>query len=156
MLSNNFKVDPRKLTTKQLDIDYKPLLSLIFRNAFPESVSSLVDALVTQFISASQAVPNYIDTYYLNRVDDQSLIKKLKECKPKGPLCCNVLKQYYNEKEGSFECLARIISGTISEGQRIKILGEGFTTLEQEDISKTTVKGLYLVMEGGRYKISVD
>lgn len=38
----------------------------------------------------------------------------------------------------------------------LRILGEGFTAAEQEDMAVTAAKGLHLVMEGGRYKISVD
>ena len=64
-----------------------------------------------------------------------------------------MVKQIYNERDGCFECLGRIISGTIKQGQQLRILGESFTAYEQEDMAVTTAKAISLVMEGGRYKL---
>jgi U5 small nuclear ribonucleoprotein component len=102
--------------------------------------------MVGKFESAKDAGPKYIKDQYL-KIEEQStqLYNKLLEGSTKGPLCINILKQYYNEKQGDFGCYGRIVSGTISRGQAIKVLGEKFTPEEQEDMVVTKAKGLYLI-----------
>lgn len=50
----------------------------------------------------------------------------------------------------------RILSGTIAQGQSVKILGEKYTSEEQEDMVVQKVRAVSVVQEGGRYKIEVD
>jgi U5 small nuclear ribonucleoprotein component len=40
----------------------------------------------------------------------------------------------HNENTGGFYSFGRIISGTIKRGEDVKILGEGYTVEEEEDV----------------------
>jgi len=55
------------------------------------------------------------------------------------------LKQYYSEKSSDFFLFGRILSGTITKGQTVRILGEKYTPEEQEDMVVNKVKALYMM-----------
>ena len=159
ILKEEFAVDTRQIKKQDYEIDINPLLTMVFRKAFPNSSQALTDTMTKKFMTAAEGTKDLVQDFYVNSDESEAsnkLKEQLQQCSPKGPLCINVLKQYYNERDGSFECLGRIISGTIKQGQRVRVLGENFTTYEQEDMVLTTAKALHLVMEGGRYKVSVD
>jgi U5 small nuclear ribonucleoprotein component len=61
------------------------------------------------------------------------------------------VKLYFNEQKGSFTSFGRVISGTIKEGDDVRIMGEGYTTEEQEDVVVKTVEKLWIMQP--RYKI---
>ena len=99
----------------------------------------------------------YLHQNYVRTKDQGTrLFSQLLEGSSKGPLCINVLKQYYSEKSSDFHLLGRIVSGTITKGQTVRILGEKYTSEEQEDMVVNKVKALYMVQQGGRYKLEVD
>lgn len=60
----------------------------------------------------------------------------------------------YNESKGNFYSFGRIISGTIKKGDEVKVLGEGYTIEEEEDMIMRKVERLWI--NQGRYKIEVD
>jgi U5 small nuclear ribonucleoprotein component len=44
------------------------------------------------------------------------------------------VKLIYNENNGHFYSFGRVINGTIKRGDEVKVLGEGYTLEEEEDI----------------------
>jgi len=44
------------------------------------------------------------------------------------------VKLIYNENSGHFYSYGRIISGTVRKGEQVKVLGEGYTLEEEEDM----------------------
>ena len=62
---------------------------------------------------------------------------------------------YMNENLGGFYAFGRVISGTLKVGDEVKILGEGYTLEEEEDMVIKSVTKLWF-MEAGRYKIEID
>lgn len=73
------------------------------------------------------------------------MFNQLVEGTAKGPLCINILKQYYSEKSSDFFLFGRILSGTITKGETVRILGEKYTPEEQEDMVVNKVKALYMM-----------
>ena len=57
------------------------------------------------------------------------ILKKMKENK-KAPLCMNIIKQIYNQKTGTFASFARILSGSVCEGQKVRVLGQKFSPFD--------------------------
>ena len=60
----------------------------------------------------------------------------------------------HNEQTGQFYSLGRVISGTIKRSDDVKVLGEGFTIEEEEDMIVRSVHKLWIMQS--RYKIEVD
>jgi len=45
-----------------------------------------------------------------------------------------VLKLFYDEHKNEFNAYGKVISGAISQGQSIKVLGQNFSSDEKEDM----------------------
>ncbi len=58
--------------------------------------------------------------------------------------------------EDCFYAYGRVISGTISSGQDVKVMGENFSLDEEEDVVVATASKLWILQAGGRFKIQVD
>jgi len=54
-------------------------------------------------------------------------LNSLSTCDSKGPLAINVVKLFNNEHMATFYSFGRIISGTLKEGDDVKVLGENYT-----------------------------
>ena len=93
-------------------------------------------------------------SFYRNSGDNSDQPEQLSKCDAKGPLCVNILKLIYNEATGGFYSFGRIISGTLRKGEALKVLGEGYTVEEEEDMIVKTASRLWIMQS--RYKIEVD
>lgn len=60
---------------------------------------------------------------------------------------------YHQKDYKSFDVLGRIISGTIKQGQKVRVLGESYEPNDQEDMFVKSVSKIYLLQ--GRYRIEV-
>mmetsp|Transcript_3345 Transcript_3345/g.5577 ORF Transcript_3345/g.5577 Transcript_3345/m.5577 type:complete len:541 (-) Transcript_3345:13-1635(-) len=112
--------------------------------------------MVAKFQDAKEATADLVKVNYARSTDDPSLERQISECSPKGPLCINIVKHFYDERQACFLSYGRIISGTLKQGQRVKILGENYSLDDTEDMSVATLNSLYLMQEGGQYKVQVD
>ena len=61
------------------------------------------------------------------------------KCDPRGPLMMHCVKLYSSNDGQSFSTFGRIYSGTIKPGERVKVLGEGYSPQDQEDMAVVTV-----------------
>ena len=53
-----------------------------------------------------------------------------------------------------FDAFGRIISGTLTVGQQVKVLGEGYTLEDDEDMTIKTVSNIWLYQ--GRYRVPIS
>jgi U5 small nuclear ribonucleoprotein component len=58
--------------------------------------------------------------------------------------------------EDCFYAYGRIISGTLHQGQEVKVMGENFNLEEEEDVVVTKASKLWIMQAGGRFKIQID
>ena len=65
-------------------------------------------------------------------------------CDPSGPVMVQVTKLYHTTDAQSFRAFGRILSGTLKKGMEIKVLGEGFSPEDEEDMMKTTVEDIWI------------
>ncbi len=121
------------LHKKDYNLDIKPLLKLVLSKFFGDT-SSIVDAMAHNIKSALDGTKVKVQNFYRNSTDDKEKSDLLIKCDAKGPLCVNIVKLIYNESNGSFYSFGRIISGTIKRGEEVKVLGEGYTVEEEEDV----------------------
>lgn len=144
------------LKKKDYLLDIKPLLKLVLSKYFGD-LSCTTDAMVHHFRNAAQGTVNKVNNYYRNSSDNKELADQLKKCDSKGPLCVNIVKMFMNENfGGGFYAFGRVISGTLKVGDEVKVLGEGYTLEEEEDMVIKTVTKLWIMQAGGRYKIDVN
>jgi U5 small nuclear ribonucleoprotein component len=73
---------------------------------------------------------------------DSKIAQAMSNCDPRGPLMIHCVKLYSAADGQSFLTFGRIYSGTIKPGQRVKVLGEGYSPLDDEDMALATVEAV--------------
>lgn len=68
----------------------------------------------------------------------------MKACDVAGPLMVQIAKLYHTTDAQSFRAFGRVISGTLRKGMEVKVLGEGYSPEDQEDMMKATVDDLWI------------
>ena len=68
----------------------------------------------------------------------------MKACDPEGPVMIQVAKLYQTTDAQSFRAFGRVLSGTLRKGHQIKVLGEGYSPEDEEDMMKATVENLWI------------
>lgn len=64
----------------------------------------------------------------------------MKACDPNGPLMMYVSKMVPNpDDEARFIAFGRILSGTVSAGKKVKILGPNYTPGKKEDYHEKSI-----------------
>ncbi len=75
-------------------------------------------------------------------------------CDPKGPLMIYVTKLFPKPDCGKFDALGRIFSGSVEFMQRVRVLGEGYSLDDEEDMAITEVTNLWVYE--ARYRIRLN
>jgi len=68
----------------------------------------------------------------------------MKACDPDGPVMVQIAKLYHTTDAQSFRAFGRVISGTLKKGLEVKVLGEGYSPEDEEDMVKATVEDLWI------------
>ena len=71
-------------------------------------------------------------------------VKAMVECDPNGPLMIHTVKNYSTQDGTSFHILGRVFSGTLTENQSVKILGENYSVYDEEDSRVLTAGKLFI------------
>lgn len=72
------------------------------------------------------------------------LAQSMKVCDPNGPVMVQIAKLYHTTDAQSFRAFGRVISGTLKKGLEVKVLGEGYSPEDEEDMVKATVEDLWI------------
>ena len=138
--ANDYKMDP------------KPLLKLIC-SKFLGHYSSLVDVVVQKVVDSQEGSQIKIRNLYTgNR--KTTTYSKLIEAKANGPLAIIVSKMYHKPDHLSFDAFGRILSGTISKGDNIRLLGERYNLSDQEDQIAQNLEHLWIYQS--RYRVEIN
>lgn len=132
--------------------DTKDLLSYVCANFFGNT-SPIVDMVVKFVPNARVGTANKVNMYYTGK-ENKDFIAKVSTCDSKEPLLINIVKLYNKPSCLSFDAFGRVISGTISKKNQVKVLGEGYTLDDEEDMTVKSVTGLFI--HQGRYKVEID
>lgn len=133
-------------------IDVKPLLQTVCSLFFGNS-AALVDAVIEHIKSPIDNAKDKITRTYTGPQDSE-LAQAMQECDPEGPLVVHVAKLYNSPDSKEFYALGRVMSGTLTQSQRVSVLGETYSQFDFEDINETNVTGLWVYQS--RYKIPMD
>jgi U5 small nuclear ribonucleoprotein component len=75
---------------------------------------------------------------------DTPLGEGILACDPEGPLVINISKLYPSTDAQDFHAFGRILSGTVRSGQEVRVLGEGFSPEDEEDMALATVEEVWV------------
>ncbi|CAL1353374.1 unnamed protein product [Linum trigynum] len=133
-------------------LNVRPLLRLACSRVFG-SASGFTDMLVHHIPSAKDAAARKVDHIYTGP-KDSILYKAMKECDSSGPLMINVTKLYPKPDCSAFDAFGRVYSGKIMTGQSVKVLGEGYSPEDEEDMTVKEVTKLCVYQ--ARYRLPIS
>jgi U5 small nuclear ribonucleoprotein component len=121
-------------------------------SAFFDGHSGFVDMCVQHLPSPLAANATKVDVNYTGALNSD-LAKSMRACSSEADLCLHMVKLYHQPDCSAFDAFGRVISGTLKIGDEVKVLGEGYTLDDDEDMTVKTVTDIWLYQ--GRYRVPV-
>ncbi|VVA20701.1 PREDICTED: 116 kDa U5 small nuclear [Prunus dulcis] len=140
------------LSNAAYKLNVRPLLRLACSSVFG-SASGFTDMLVQHIPSPKDAATRKVDHIYTGP-KDSLIYKAMKNCEPDGPLMVNVTKLYPKSDCSVFDAFGRVYSGKIQTGQTVRVLGEGYSPEDEEDMTVKEVTKLWLYQARDRIPIA--
>lgn len=150
-------------------MDVRPLLKAVLDQFFGPA-TGLVDVIVDHIPSPIEGAANKVCRHFGLFDDAQltveqvegtysgsqtsSLASSMKACDADGPVMVQVSKLYHTTDAQSFRAFGRVMSGTLRKGMSIKVLGEGYSPEDEEDMVTATVDDIWI--SEARYVPSPD
>ena len=123
--------------------DVKPLLKTACSKIFG-TAAGLVDMLVAHAPSSHAGCARKVAAAYTGP-QDGAVARACARCDGAAPLVAQVVKMYPKPDCSAFDCLARVFAGTLSVGDRVRVLGEGYTPEDEEDAAVKRVTALWVL-----------
>ncbi|KAJ4731396.1 elongation factor family protein [Rhynchospora pubera] len=140
------------LSNSAYRLNVRPLLRLACSSIFGNA-SGFTDMLVKHIPSAKQAASTKVEHLYTGPLDS-SVGLAMKGCDPNGPLMVNITKLYPKSDCSVFDAFGRVYSGTMQTGQTVRVLGEGYSPDDEEDMTVKEVTKLWVYQ--ARYRIPIS
>lgn len=141
-----------RLNHSQLHLDPRPLLKLVLKQFFGQA-TGFVDMVVEHVPSPVAGAAVKVDHTYSG---DQTgeLAASMRACDASGPLMINIVKLYSSPDGRTFSAMGRVMSGRVSAGQEVKVLGEAYSLDDDEDMDIREVESVSLSQ--ARYRLDVS
>lgn len=138
-----------QLKPSQYKTDAKDLLKMVCEQFFggPEG---LVDMIVEHIPSPLEGARKKLDRYYTGPTDTQ-VASHIERCDQDGPLVIQITKLFNRPDATGFYSFGRVMSGIAKPGQQVRVLGEGYTVDDEEDMSLATISDTWIA--SSRYNI---
>uniref|UniRef100_A0A803LKM4 SNU114 homolog n=1 Tax=Chenopodium quinoa TaxID=63459 RepID=A0A803LKM4_CHEQI len=133
-------------------LNVRPLLRLACSSVFG-TATGFTDMLVQHVPCGKEASSGKVDHIYTGPKDSM-VYKSMENCDPSGPLMVNITKLYPKPDCSVFDAFGRVYSGTIQTGQTVRVLGEGYSPEDEEDMTVKEVTKLWVYQ--ARYRIPVS
>ncbi|KAL5640130.1 hypothetical protein ACGC1H_007423 [Rhizoctonia solani] len=135
-------------------MDSRPLLKAIVDQFFGPAVG-LIDMLVEWIPSAAEGTAAKVERTYtgpLNTPTAQAMLACNNTAK--APTIVQITKLLPAKDAQSFRALGRVMSGVVKKGMPVRVLGEGFSAEDEEDMWKGDLGGVWI--NEARYYIPAD
>ncbi|OAL36215.1 hypothetical protein AYO20_04629 [Fonsecaea nubica] len=140
------------LKPSQLKSDAKVLLKLVCAQFFGPA-SGFVDMVVQHVPSPVDGARRMLDNYYTGSLESK-VGDSMTKCDSDGPLVIEVTKLFSSTDAKTFNAFGRIMSGTASPDQVVRVLGEAYSLEDEEDSTTATIMGVQIACS--RYNIPVS
>ncbi|KAH8998757.1 Calreticulin family-domain-containing protein [Lactarius hatsudake] len=133
-------------------MDVRPLLKAVLDQFFGPA-TGLVDMIIEWIPDPVRGATNKVERTYTGPMNSE-IATAMKECRSDGPVSVHVTKLYHATDAQSFRAFGRVLSGTLKKGAQVKVLGEGYSPEDEEDMMIVTVDDLWV--SGSRYFVPVE
>lgn len=133
-------------------MDVRPLLKAVLDQFFGPA-TGLIDMIVEWIPDPADSAATKVERTYTGPMSSDVAVS-MTECRSDGPVSVHITKLYHATDAQSFRALGRVISGTLKKGEQVKVLGEGYSPEDEEDMMRATVDDLWV--SGSRYFVPVE
>ena len=130
------------LKPSQYKTDAKDLLKMVCEQFFG-GAEGFVDMLVEQIPSPLVGAQKKLDRYYTGPTDTKTA-ESIAKCDQDGPLVVQITKLFNTPDAEHFYSFGRVLSGIAKAGQQVRVLGEGYTIDDEEDMSISTISDTWI------------
>ncbi|WEW58515.1 hypothetical protein PRK78_003983 [Emydomyces testavorans] len=130
------------LKPSQLKSDARVLLKLVCAQFFGP-VGGFVDMIVDHIPSPLEGAPKMLDKYYTGLLDTKVATGML-SCDQDAQLVVHITKLFNTADAASFYAFGRVMSGTARPGQQVRVLGQGYTVDDEEDMVVATIMDTFI------------
>ncbi|CAO1417223.1 unnamed protein product [Diamesa hyperborea] len=141
-----------RINKEEMRSNIRPLLRLVC-NRFMGNFNGFVDMVVEHIKSPLENSKDKIDHIYTGPKEGV-LYQDMLDCNQNGNMVVHSSKMYPTDDCTFFQVLCRVMSGTLYSGQEVRILGENYSLLDEED-SRVVQIGRLWVYEA-RYKVELN
>ena len=138
-----------QLKPSQYKSDAQVLLKLVCEQFFGPS-EGFVDMIVNHVPSPVEGAKKKLERYYTGP-SDTKVAAAIEACDQDGPLVIHVTKLFNSVDASRFNVFGRVLSGTAQPGQQVRVLGEGYTIDDEEDMAQATISDTWIACT--RYNI---
>jgi len=143
-LEKFLKVVGIELKSEERTYQQKRLLKCIMQKWLPAD-EALLEMIVLNLPSPAVAQKYRVENLYTGPMDDPTA-NSIRNCDPNGPLVMYVSKMVPTSDKGRFYAFGRVFAGTISSGQKIRILGPNFEFGKKDDLFIKSVQRIVIMM----------
>ncbi|KAI1441469.1 P-loop containing nucleoside triphosphate hydrolase protein [Annulohypoxylon stygium] len=130
------------LKPSQYKMDAKVLLKLVCEQFFGPS-TGFVDMIVKNIPSPLEAAEHKLEQYYTGPLDTK-VAESMRKCDQDGPLVVHITKLFNSADAKSFYSFGRVMSGIARPGTQVRVLGEGYSIDDEEDMAMATISDVYI------------
>lgn len=141
-----------ELKPSQYKADAKVLLKLVCEQFFGPS-TGFVDMIVKHIPTPIETAERLLERYYTGPLDSK-VAASMKACDQDGPLVVHITKLFNTADAKSFHSFGRVLSGTVRPGMQVRVLGEGYSLDDEEDMAMATISEVFIGET--RYNIPTD
>jgi U5 small nuclear ribonucleoprotein component len=141
-----------ELKPSQYKADAKVLLKLVCEQFFGPS-TGFVDMIVKHIPSPVETAERLLERYYTGPLDTK-VATSMKTCNQDGPLVVHITKLFNTADAKSFHSFGRVLSGTVRPGMQVRVLGEGYSLDDEEDMAMANIAEVFIGET--RYNIPTD
>jgi len=143
-LDKMLKVIGVELKSEERQYTTKKLLKAVMQKWLPAD-EALLEMSVLKLPSPATAQRYRVENLYTGPMDDETATS-IRECNPTGPLVMYVSKMVPTSDKGRFFAFGRVFSGTITTGQKVRILGSNFEFGKKDDLHLKSVQRIVIMM----------
>jgi len=126
-----------RLKPSEYKTDAKELMRLVCQQYFGPS-TGFVDMITQHVPSPAEGAKRLLERHYTGPLDTKTA-EAMQKCDQDGPLIVHVTKLFNTEDAKSFHCLGRVMSGIARSSTSVRVLGEGYTIEDEEDMVVATI-----------------